>query len=124
MTMDVANVGDVITEMEVDVANVVPVQKRTIDEKEEKPINTFLNEGCGCHLVKGEPCFRLFSKQHYESMRNSCFELDQDALDFLLIGQIMATSGSEEGAAKDRSGHKGFYHLSKKVCTTDLKHSQ
>ena len=27
MTMDVANVGDVITEMEVDAANVVPVQK-------------------------------------------------------------------------------------------------
>ena len=71
--------------------------------------------------MKGEPSFRLFSKQHYESTRNSCFELDQDTLDFLLIKQIMATSDSEEGAAKqDRSGHKGFYHLSKKVCTTDL----
>ena len=46
---------------------------------------------CRCtRLYGGRPCSALFTQEYYDSMRDSCAELNKGKLDNILLGQIMA----------------------------------
>ena len=79
----------------------------------------FVREGCGCELLRGSPCYRQFSTSHYQEMRNYCAQLDHDALDLAVMGQIMAFTSTSEETKRRKTERKKctviFHHLSQKV---------
>ena len=48
---------------------VVDIEWSEVDKKDEKEMEDFMREGCGC---KGSPCYTQFSTSHYREMRNYC----------------------------------------------------
>ena len=54
--------------------------------KEADLITEFTESGCECTTQ----CSKLFSRSHYECMRNQCAELSKENLDMVIFGQIMA----------------------------------
>ena len=59
---------------------------RLEDIKEADLITEFTESGCECTTQ----CSKLFSRSHYECMRNQCVELSKENLDMVMFGQIMA----------------------------------
>ena len=94
-----------------------------LDRIEDEKVKIFLENGCGCNLNKGRPCFDQFPETHYREMRNNCAELDHPSLDHVITGQIMAQIHTSEllehrgkQLEKERKHYRThFYHLSKKV---------
>ena len=78
---------------------------REIDDHEGEAIRQFLRTGCGCRWS----CCSKFDRAHYQKMRDQCSELTHDELDLVLMGQIMATTVTNER----NSSH--FFHLGEKV---------
>ena len=72
------------------------------DKKDEKEMEDFMREGCGCKVLHGSPCFTQFPASHYQEMRNYCAELDRDALDLVVMGQIMAFTSTSKGRRTKR----------------------
>ena len=66
----------------------VPPQTDPLPDSEE--VDAFLAVGCGWSRAGGQPCPALFSKEHYEDVRQSCQELSRNELDMIVMGQIMA----------------------------------
>lgn len=68
----------------------VLIEKRGIDIDEEKRIQKFVEEGCGCTHAKGNPCSTLFSQAHYSTMRSCCAEMTWDELNMTIMSQVKA----------------------------------
>ena len=56
----------------------------------EVTVSTFMSTGCGCHKVKGAPCYKQFSLSYVEEFRASCAELTPAELDMVIMGQLAA----------------------------------
>ena len=84
----------------------VDVEKREIDVKEEERVLLFSTEGCGCHKL----CWKQFSAEHYGEMRNNMAQLEHDALDLVIMGQIMAGT-----TVSNQKIFTHFYHHGKSV---------
>ena len=56
----------------------------------EFSVYTFMSTGCGCHKVKGAPCYKQFSLSYVEEFRASCAELTPAELDMVITGQLAA----------------------------------
>ena len=48
-----------------------------------------LEKVCGCKRNEGKPCYTLFSRDHYESVRMQCKELSRYELHRVLLRQIL-----------------------------------
>ena len=88
---------------------------------QDPDLSAFLEKGCGCKRSKGKPCYSLFSRDHYESMRMQCRELSRDELDLVILGQIAAllahTSNTiaPKPLPRQRSS-MAFYHGGVQIC--------
>ena len=61
---------------------------REIDEKEQKEVMKFLNDGCGC----ARKCSKKFHLAKVTDMRNNCAELSRDELDMLVMGEVLSST--------------------------------
>ena len=135
----IENVGDVIdmetgveTDKDDEVNGLVRVEEceeqvqcdlNELDRIEDEKVKIFWENGCGCNLNKGRPCFDQFPEIHYRKMRNNCAELDHPSLDHVITGQIVAQIHTSEllehrgkQLEKEQKHYRThFYHLSKKV---------
>jgi hypothetical protein len=69
----------------------VSVSMRSIDTAEEELVKTFADHGCTCVFGPHKsPCCKLFSEDHYLTVRGALTEMTHDELDLMVIGQIMA----------------------------------
>lgn len=62
------------------------------DVEEEDKVANFTQSGCGCPLYYGGLCSAAFTADHLSNICSQCQELDRSFLDFVLLGQIMATN--------------------------------
>ena len=92
---------------------------------EDEELNRFLEEGCGCQVLRGRPCFRLFSKEHYEKVRLECRELERNQLDLVILGQIMGGLNDQQETTAQKYGHghqersrasMTFTHRGQRIC--------
>ena len=60
--------------------------QRQEDMDESRKITRFLTKGCKCRLG----CYKYFPRSHYELIRNQCSELSREALDMVVMGQLLA----------------------------------
>ena len=79
----------------------VPSDARPEDETESRKITEFLDTGCQCDLE----CYELFPRAHYELIRNQCSELSHEALNMVIMGQLMALTHG--GSAQTLFMHQG-----------------
>ena len=61
---------------------------REIDEKVQKEVMKFLNDGCGC----ARKCSKKFDLAKVTDMRNNCAELSRDELDMLVMGEVLSST--------------------------------
>ena len=98
---------------------VVDIEWSEVDKKDEKEMEDFMREGCGCKVLHGSPCCTQFPAFHDREMRNYCAELDLFALDLIVMGQIMALSSTSDETKGRRTERKKctviYHHLSVKV---------
>ena len=79
------------------------------DKKAQKSLDEFVLSGCGCKKGPNNThCSSQFSKDYISSVRDSCFELTHQELDMLLIGQIVACTGTNKISC--------FRHQDKPIC--------
>ena len=76
------------------------LELRSVDIVEKRKVVKFSEKTCGCQLFNGHPCSRAFPVQHIEDVRNQCLALERSALDFILLGQIMAHTRTSEMVAQ------------------------
>ena len=85
-----------------------------------------MQKGCGCKRNEGKPCYTLFSRDHYDSVRIQCRELSRDELDLVILGQISALLSSNESTSarkplpRQRS-NMAFYHRGARICRTTFQ---
>ena len=65
---------------------IIICDQRPEDKKESETVEYFYQQGCGCP----EKCSSKFSLTHYTTLRSQCAELDHNALDMVIMGQLMA----------------------------------
>ena len=73
----------------------VELDCRAVDLEEEQKVTKFHKDICGCKLVNGGPCSASFTKEDLCAAGNQCFGLDDQSLDYLLMGQIMAGTSTQ-----------------------------
>ena len=78
---------------------------RQEDSDESRRISEFLDRGCKCQLG----CYKYFPRSHYELIRNQCMELSREALDMVVMSQLLALTPT----GKVKILH--FLHQGKKV---------
>ncbi len=76
--------------------------ERHEDAIEAAKVSTFMNSGCDCH----QSCYKLFTRSHYELIRNQCAELEHDTLDMVIMGQVMALTTKRMTTLYSHQGHK------------------
>lgn len=95
------------------------IEKRDIDIKEERVIEEFVQTGCNCG------CSKLFSKEYYATIRAQCQELSKDSLELVVMGFLMGAQAIENQLnttithrpSSQRQRHKAsFHHRGHKVC--------
>ena len=87
--------GEVVEGEEV-VASSTHLEQQPIDDEEERKISQFMESGCGCKMWKKGPCYTLFSREHYQTVRGDAAALSWNELNMTVMGEIMAltTMGS------------------------------
>ena len=85
-----------------------------------------MEQGCGCKLFNGQPCYTAFSRDHFCSIRDQYSSLSHLELQNILFGHVMATIRTNKTI--DHRGHqpKGrernstiYFHEGQKVlCDT------
>ena len=94
-------------------------------DQETEKLKALLAEGCGCKRAGGKPCSTLFSVEHFLSIRLQCAELTREELDFVLLGQIMATLSDGPHTTAEKHRHTAterkltsmtFYHAGQRIC--------
>ena len=63
---------------------------RAIDEVEKVKIEKFIAETCGCKKVNDGPCSNILATK-FPIIRAQCAELDRASLDYVLLGELMAS---------------------------------
>lgn len=94
---------------------------RPIDEKEQRIVEEFLEKTCGCRNVNGGPCSVALAEKFLVA-RARCAELDKTSLDYVLLGQVMASmntgtdiiSRRRPSKERERNSYK-YYHEGVKV---------
>ena len=76
-----------------------------------------MNLECGCHLFMVCACSNQFPKEHYMDVRSLCAELDQEALDFVIMGAMMTNTT----IAYSKNCH-GHIHRNKQRVSTLYHH--
>ena len=76
------------------------LELRSIDIAEEMKVFKFSEKTCGCQLFNGQPCSGAFPVQHIEDVCNRCLSQEFTALDFVLLGQILANMKTSETVAQ------------------------
>lgn len=92
-----------------------------LDQTEQHCVKEFSLRGCSCDFSSSKSsCCRLFSADHYESLRTSFAEMSHDELDLFIMGQVMAhtfvSSTVLSHSRKSTYGH--FFHQGQRVCQT------
>ena len=90
------------------------------DKNEDDIQRDFFLKGCGCL----NHCDMLFSRQHVDKMRSSCFELNVSELDSIILGQLSAFGSvyssvgiSSRHSPKEREKPRFLYqHQGEKIC--------
>ena len=89
----------------------VSVTMRSVDSDEEELVKTFADHGCTCVLGPHKsPCCKLFSADHYLSVRGALTEMTNNELDLMVMGQIRAQcfpspSAPSHSASSERDAH-------------------
>ena len=73
-----------------DEASQVNFSIRTEDDRELQLVDEFLLTGCGCSLILGASCSKLWSRKVILSTTMNCFEMSKEELDMLILGQLDA----------------------------------
>ena len=71
----------------------VGFELRVIDEIERVKIETFVEETCGCTKVNGGPCSNVLAEK-FPVIRAQCAEMDRASLDYVLLGELMASAST------------------------------
>ena len=101
--------GEVVEGEEV-VASSTHLEQRPIDAEEERKISEFMESGCGCTMWKKGPCSRMFSREHYQTVRGDAAALSWNELNMTVMGEIMApTMGSHKYTTI-------FQHRGRRIC--------
>ena len=97
-------------------------EMRKVDLDERKAVDTFFQNGCGCTLYNGKPCYTAFTREHICSIRDQCSSFDRHDRYNVLFGHVMATVQRSEQVHRngcpcvDRSQIVGeFLHEGMKV---------
>ena len=111
---------------------VQPSPPTTVDSATQpSPSTESLTFTCGCtRILKGKSCSTLFSPQYYQTMRDSCAELQKNDLDNIIKGQIMAFTSIDDitrcrsrHSSKERERVRGtYYHQGHKICWRTFAH--
>ena len=56
---------------------------RPLDLKDERKVQEFCTQGCGCQLIKNGPCSSLFAAKHYTTIRANAAELSWAELNMI-----------------------------------------
>ena len=67
---------------------------QSASDPQEQVVVTFVQKTCRCLKWKGKPCSSQFSTEYLGDTRSSCFELQKNELDLLILGQLLALSSS------------------------------
>ena len=105
-------------------SSAVTITSQPTDNAEEVAVSTFMSTGCGCHKVRGAPCYKHFSLSYVEEFRASCAELTPAELDMVIMGQLAAgmnTSNVVSTIARHKDDdcekcYTSFSHQGKPVC--------
>ena len=77
-------------------------------------------------MNKGKPCYTLFSRDCYETVRMQCKELSRNELDMVILGQISALLSNNESTSalkplpRQRS-NMAFHHGGVQICRTTFQ---
>ena len=87
----------------------------------EVTVSTFMSTGCGCHRVKGAPCYQQFLLSYMEEFRASYAELTTVELDMVMMGQLAAGMDTSHVVStivhhNNDDGDTSFSHQGKPVC--------
>ena len=80
----------------------------SIKERAEGTINDedvcrdFIEKTCGCKKASGRPCSSQFSLAYYLEQRAQASLLNQNELDLVMLGSIMATTCTDEDVTHGR----------------------
>ena len=74
---------------------------QSASNQQEQVVLTFIRKTCGCLKWKGKPCSSQFSAEYLGDTRSSCFELQKNELDLLILGQLLALSNSCSAVTTD-----------------------
>ena len=92
---------------------------------QEQVVVTFIQKTCECLKWTGKPCSSHFSAEYLGETRSSCFELQKNELDLLILGQLLALSNSCSGVTTDNGSptpreraHIGYCHQGQVICAT------
>lgn len=95
---------------------------REVDVKEQKKQTCFFENGCGCTLFDGKPCYTAFTREHICSIRDQSSSFDRHDRYNVLFGHVMATVkasdtvGTRGHPTKNRVRNSGeFLHEGMKV---------
>ena len=95
---------------------------------QEQVVVTFVQKTCGCLKWKGKPCSSQFSAEYLGDTRSSCFELQKNELDLLILGQLLALSNSCSAVTTDNGcptprerTHIGYCHQGQVICATTFR---
>ena len=69
---------------------------RKIDLDEQREVTKFFENGCGCNLYDGKPCYQAFTKEHFCTIRDQCSSFDRHDQYNVLFGHVMATVQASE----------------------------
>ena len=67
---------------------------QSASDPQEQVVVTFVQKTYGCLKWKGKPCSSQFSAEYLGDTRSSCFKLQKNELDLLILGQLLALSNS------------------------------
>ena len=85
---------------------IILCDQRPENKKESETVEHFHQQGCGC----SEKCSSRYPLTHYTTLRSQCAELDHNALDMVIMGQLMALTKT------NLEKHQTIYmHLGEKV---------
>ena len=98
---------------------------RSASNPQEQVVVTFIWKTCGCLKWKGKPCSSQFFAEYLGDTRSSCFELQKNELDLLILGQLLALSNSCSAVTTDNGSPTprerkltGYCHQGQVICAT------
>ena len=102
--------------------NAINLELRDVDKEEEKAVQSFISNTCGCSLKEGNPCSGYFDVPVIRERRMMMAELDNSQLDCVILGQISThhfsddlTGHSSKGKSRAHS-YSHFFYQSHKIC--------